>query len=205
MPGRSTRHPLPRMRGRVGVGAVRRLGAGAGDPRIGAREALSVDQRAAPACAASGRASVRALGHRPDRSRAARRAVFPPAAVRRARSSRCGHGASGLTWSGVTGETPPQSLIPAAIISSNRVRHQIGRRLEVHRRAEDQPRHGNRPQMLGEIRLGRVRHARAGLGAEILDDDFLNVAVALMQVAQREQRLDALPRGSRRCRSGCPR
>ena len=28
-----------------------------------------------------------------------------------------GHGASGLTWSGVTGETPPQSLMPAAIRS----------------------------------------------------------------------------------------
>ena len=32
-----------------------------------------------------------------------------------AASSRdCGHGASGLTWSGVTGDTPPQSLMPGA-------------------------------------------------------------------------------------------
>ena len=35
--------------------------------------------------------------------------------VARARTRRCGHGASGLTWSGVTGDTPPQSLMPAAI------------------------------------------------------------------------------------------
>ena len=31
-----------------------------------------------------------------------------------------------------------------------------------------------------------------GFGAEILDDDFLDVAVALVQLAQRQQRLDAL-------------
>ncbi len=33
--------------------------------------------------------------------------------VTRESSSKCGQGASGLTWSRVTGDTPPQSLIPA--------------------------------------------------------------------------------------------
>ncbi len=38
----------------------------------------------------------------------------PDSAVQRRRSSTSGQGRSGLTWSGVTGETPPQSSTPAA-------------------------------------------------------------------------------------------
>ena len=53
--GHATR-PLPAAG--EGQGEGRRLGAGAGDPRIGAGEALAVDQRAAPGCAASRRASA---------------------------------------------------------------------------------------------------------------------------------------------------
>ena len=49
--------------------------------------------------------------------------------------------------------------------------------------------------MVGLVGLGRGGHAGVGLGAEILDDDFLDVAVALVQVAQRQQRLDALAPG----------
>ena len=64
---------------------------------------------------------------------------------------------------------------------------QIGRRLDVHFRPEDQPGNGNRPQMLVEAGLGRVGHPRARLGAEILDDDFLDVAIALVQLTQRQQ------------------
>ena len=40
-----------------------------------------------------------------------------------------------------------------------------------------------------EIRLaclGRAGHLRAGLGAEILDDDFLQVPMAQVQITQRE-------------------
>ncbi len=40
---------------------------------------------------------------------------LPVAAVLSANSTKLGHGASGFTKSGVTGDTPPQSLIPAAI------------------------------------------------------------------------------------------
>src|SRR5215472_16709497 len=49
---------------------------------------------------------------------------------------------------------------------------QIGWRLDVHLGPEDQPCHGNRPEMVLEVRLGRVRHPRPGFGAEILNDDF---------------------------------
>ena len=52
--------------------------------------------------------------------------------------------------------------------------------------------HGNGPEVIVQRRLCRSRHARAGLGAEVLDDDFLNVAVTLVDVADRQQRLDAL-------------
>ncbi len=37
----------------------------------------------------------------------------PAAAVSSASRSTCGHGRSGFTWSGVSGETPPQSSTPA--------------------------------------------------------------------------------------------
>ena len=69
---------------------------------------------------------------------------------------------------------------------------QVGRGLDVHAAAEQQARHRNGPHLLLERRLGCLRHARPGLGAEILDDDFLDVAVPLMHVADGKQRLDAL-------------
>src|SRR6266566_5063251 len=46
------------------------------------------------------------------------RSVNPAWAVRSASSSMSGHGRSGLTWSGVSGETPPQSSMPARRIRS---------------------------------------------------------------------------------------
>src|SRR3984893_4957595 len=49
--------------------------------------------------------------------------------------------------------------------------------------------------MIVEVGLGRLRHPRPRLGPEILYDDLLQVAVAVVQVAQRQQRLDALAPG----------
>ena len=49
--------------------------------------------------------------------------------------------------------------------------------------------------MLVEIWLRCARHPGARFGPEILDDDFLDVPVALVQIAQRQQRLDALAPG----------
>jgi hypothetical protein len=58
-------------------------------------------------------------------------------------------------------------------------------------------------QFLAATGSGCMRHARARLGAEVLHDDFLDMAVPHVQLADGEQGLDALARGSRRCRSGC--
>ena len=46
--------------------------------------------------------------------------------------------------------------------------------------------------MLGQRRLRRVSHGGARLGPEVLDDDLLQMIVAGMQGAQREQGFDAL-------------
>ena len=57
---------------------------------------------------------------------------------------------------------------------------EIGRRLDIHGFAEQDAGDGDGPQMVGGIGLRRVRHAGVRLGAEILDDDFLDMAVAAM-------------------------
>ena len=57
---------------------------------------------------------------------------------------------------------------------------------------QNQPCNGERPEVIIERRLGGVDHLRIGLGAEILDDHLLQVAVFGVQVAQCEQRFDAL-------------
>ena len=69
---------------------------------------------------------------------------------------------------------------------------EVRRRLQADLVGQDQPCHGERPEVVVERRLGRVDHLRAGLGAEVLDDHLLQVAVLGVQVAQREQRLDLL-------------
>ena len=87
---------------------------------------------------------------------------------------------------------------PAPIIDPRRdqpridARRQVGRRLDVHRRAEDQARRGEAPKQVVEIRLRGAGELGAGLGAEVLDDDFLNMPETAMQIADGEQRLQAL-------------
>ena len=117
--------------------------------------------------------------------------------------SRCGQGASGFTWSGVTGETPPQSSSPAAdqlLVDAGR---QVGRRLDVHRPAQHQPRRGDGPEQVVEPRFLRRRQLGARLGAEILDDDFLDMAVPRVEIARSPAAPRSAPPASRRCRSGC--
>ena len=72
---------------------------------------------------------------------------------------------------------------------------QVGRRLDRHVRPKDQSRGGDRPEMIVERRFGMVGHPRAGLGPEILDDDFLNMAILVMQVADGDQRFDLFVAG----------
>jgi hypothetical protein len=93
-------------RGENGTGRL-----GAGEPASSRREPVASDERERlrSARAASSHAESRNSGRRAARARARARA-----SVAVASRSISGHGASGLTWSIVTGETPPQSSIPAS-------------------------------------------------------------------------------------------
>ena len=102
---------------RVVLGAARSRRVTRVISRVGARPAarpgLGVGERRDRGVAAPGRsrssASRTNSGCAVSRSRSSK----PSSAVRAARSSRCGHGRSGFTWSAVSGETPPQSSAPA--------------------------------------------------------------------------------------------
>ena len=71
----------------------------------------------------------------------------------------------------------------------------VRRRLDGHAGSEDQPGGGDGPELLLECGLGRAGHFGAGLALEILDDEFLQMPVLVMNLPQREQRIDALPAG----------
>ena len=101
----------------------------------------------------------------------------PCASVTSRRRSSAGHGRSGLTWSAVTGETPPQSSMPASS-STPKSSDRFGRRLQVDLGRKDQPGHGDGLEVVVGRARRRLVHARAGLGQEVLDDHLLHVAVA---------------------------
>src|SRR6266571_1173795 len=63
---------------------------------------------------------------------------------------------------------------------------QIRRRLHVHLGAENQPGDGDGAQHVAEGRLRMRGHRYVRFGAEILDDDFLNVAVLFMERSNRK-------------------
>jgi hypothetical protein len=64
--------------------------------------------------------------------------------------------------------------------------------LHVPRRAEQDPRNCDRPELVVERGLGMRRHPRPGLRTEVLDDDLLHVTVLLAERLQREERVDSL-------------
>ena len=68
------------------------------------------------------------------------------ASVTSRRRSRAGQGRSGLTWSAVTGETPPQSSMPASSRTAKSSR-EVGRGLEMDVGGQDQPGQGDGPQV----------------------------------------------------------
>ena len=70
-------------------------------------------------------------------------------------------------------------------------RAQVRRRLHTHAGTEQDAGDGDGPKQLVQVRLGRRAHLRARLGAEVLHDELLDVAVFLMDVADGEQRFDA--------------
>ena len=120
------------------------------------------------------------------------RNVKPAAAVIAASSSICGQGRSGFTWSGVSGETPPQSSMPASRMSWRSSPMRFGgawmRALGPEDEAGDRDRGGE----VRELRVGDGAHLGIRLGAEVLHDDFLDAVVLAGHLAQREDRLDAL-------------
>ncbi len=103
--------------------------------------------------------------------------VWPAASVASRRMSSAGHARSGFTWSAVTGDTPPQSSIPAAS-SGPEVVGEVGWRLHVDVGRQHQAGRRNGPlQVLGRAGFG-PEHGRARLGQEVLHDDLLHVPVA---------------------------
>ena len=72
---------------------------------------------------------------------------------------------------------------------------QVGGRLDVHAGPHHDPSGRDGGEERVGVGLGRVVHGRAWLRAEVLHDDLLHVAVAPMDVADRDERLGALARG----------
>ena len=64
---------------------------------------------------------------------------------------------------------------------------EIGWRLNAHVRAEYQARNGDSPAQFIHRRLCGGVHFGAGLGAKILNDDFLQVTILRMQFTQGQQ------------------
>ena len=97
-----------------------------------------------------------------------------------------------MTWSIVTGRDAAP-VVDAGIEQAREVVvGEVRRRLHGDVVGEQQPRSRDRPEVLVEARL-RVRgHPRPRLGAEVLDDHLLQVAVPLVHRRERPQRLDPL-------------
>ena len=72
------------------------------------------------------------------------------------------------------------------------VGREVGGGLHADRVVQDEPRHCDGTRHVERVRLVGVRPAYRGLGPEVLDDDFLDVPVGAMQVADRDQRVHAL-------------
>ena len=123
----------------------------------------------------------RPRGRSRDRSPIARSSCLPAALVARSSTCRCGHGASGLTWSGVTGETPPQSLMPASTSRRSAPGLRLGGAWMFIVRREDQSRHRDGPKMLLDRRRGRPRPCGFRLGPEVLHDDFLDMSMGVVR------------------------
>src|ERR1700733_4101271 len=69
-------------------------------------------------------------------------------------------------------------------------RAQFWRRLDVNLRHKKETRDSYCPKMIVERRRLDASHARPGLRPKVLDDDFLDMAVSVVEIAQRKQRLD---------------
>ncbi len=79
---------------------------------------------------------------------------------------------------------------PSANQLAQRFRAEIRRRLNVHLRFEQQPGCRDGPEVILDRRRSHFSHARPRFRPEILHDDLLDVAVAIVQLAQRQERID---------------
>ena len=104
-----------------------------------------------------------------------------------------GHGRSGLTWSGVSGETPPQSSTPArssrpSSVESDRFGGACTRAFGPSSSRRDR----DRGDVLLQLQVVVGLHRRPGLGPEVLDDDLLHVPVPLRRGPDLADRVDPL-------------
>ena len=72
------------------------------------------------------------------------------------------------------------------------IRRQIWRRLDIHGRAEQQSRNGNGPTHFLCRRGRHGGHAGSRLRLEVLDDQFLDMTMNFVQIADRQQGVDPL-------------
>ena len=108
--------PAPFVPGHEGAGIVAEVGEGVTSVSPGDHSSSRASPRESEACRTLG--STHGSIHSESRNRGytvSRGASSSPReCVACSSNNSSGHGASGLTWSIVTGETPPQSLIPAS-------------------------------------------------------------------------------------------
>ena len=67
-----------------------------------------------------------------------------------------------------------------------------GRRLDIHRRTQDEARGGKAPKQVVEVGLRGASELGARLGAEVLNNDLLNMPETAVEIANGEERLEAL-------------
>ena len=178
-------------RERVAAERERRRGVDAGRPAPLAREPGRV--RRAQHRRQHGRVEPGRVRRTPGRRAAGPRARARGSASPPRAAARSGHGASGLTWSIVTGETPPQSSMPASSRRGNSSKARFGGAWTCTAAGRSRIRAAAIVQRWSSSSgSGWLGHARAGLGAEVLHDHLLQVAVLLGEVAERQQGVEPL-------------
>ena len=74
-------------------------------------------------------------------------------------------------------------------------RREVGWRLNIHRRTENDSCHGNGPEQFIQVGFRRINHQGVRFSPEILNNDLLDMAIGLIGVTQRQERLQSLVAG----------